>query len=57
VTPRGWREAAGDYGTDGSRRSVAAIAGPAERVEVRAFEQAAKQVAKVARAAAAAQPS
>ena len=28
VTPPGWREAAGDYGLDGSRRSVADITGP-----------------------------
>jgi uncharacterized HhH-GPD family protein len=48
VTPPGWREAAGEYGEDGSRRSVADITGPASLVEVRAFKQAAKQAAKEA---------
>ena len=46
VTPAGWREAAGDYGTDGSRRSVADITGPESLAEVRAFKQAQKQAAK-----------
>jgi uncharacterized HhH-GPD family protein len=46
VTPSGWREAAGDYGQDGSRRSVADITGPESLVEVRAFKQAQKQAAK-----------
>jgi uncharacterized HhH-GPD family protein len=48
VTPPGWREAAGDYGQEGSRRSVADITGPASLAEVRAFKQAAKQAAKAA---------
>jgi uncharacterized HhH-GPD family protein len=48
VTPPGWREAAGDYGQDGSRRSVADITGPESLVEVRAFKQAQKQAAKSA---------
>jgi len=43
VTPAGWREAAGDYGLDGSRRSVADIAGPESLAEVRAFKQEQKQ--------------
>ncbi|MGY1722873.1 HhH-GPD-type base excision DNA repair protein [Blastococcus sp. SYSU DS0533] len=51
VTPPGWREAAGDYGTDGSRRSVADITGPESLAEVRAFKQEQKQAAKAAKAA------
>jgi uncharacterized HhH-GPD family protein len=50
VTPPGWREAAGDYGLDGSRRSVADITGPESLVEVRAFKQEQKQAAKAAKA-------
>ncbi|WP_104530016.1 HhH-GPD-type base excision DNA repair protein [Blastococcus saxobsidens] len=49
VTPDGWREAAGDYGADGSRRSVADITGPESLAEVRAFKQEQKQAAKAAR--------
>jgi uncharacterized HhH-GPD family protein len=52
VTPSGWREAAGDYGQEGSRRSVADITGPASLAEVRATKQAMKQAAKAAKAAA-----
>jgi len=48
VTPPGWREAAGDYGADGSRRSVADITGPETLLEVRAFKQEQKQAAKAA---------
>ena len=51
VTPPGWREAAGDYGLEGSRRSVADITGPDSLAEVRAVKQAAKQAAKDAKAA------
>jgi uncharacterized HhH-GPD family protein len=51
VTPPGWREAAGDYGTEGSRRSVADITGPESLAEVRAFKQEQKQAAKAARQA------
>ncbi|MCW2634312.1 MAG: hypothetical protein JWQ99_679 [Blastococcus sp.] len=51
VTPSGWREAAGDYGTDGSHRSVADITGPESLAEVRRFKQAQKQAAKVPAAA------
>ena len=51
VTPPGWREAAGAYGEDGSRRSVADITGPGSLVEVRAFKQEQKQAAKTAKAA------
>lgn len=46
VTPQGWREAAGDYGTDGARRSVADVVDPTSLAEVRAFKQAAKAAAK-----------
>ncbi|WP_407566106.1 HhH-GPD-type base excision DNA repair protein [Streptomyces sp. 184] len=46
VTPDGWREAAGAYGEDGSRRSVADITGPDSLAEVRAYKQEAKQAAK-----------
>jgi uncharacterized HhH-GPD family protein len=48
VTPSGWREAAGDYGLEGSRRSVADITGPETLLEVRAFKQEQKQAAKAA---------
>ena len=48
VTPPGWREAAGDYGLEGSRRSVADITGPESLLEVRAFKQEQKQAAKAA---------
>ena len=50
VTPPGWREAAGDYGLEGSRRSVADITGPESLAEVRAFKQEQKQAAKAAKA-------
>ena len=48
VTPPGWREAAGVYGQEGSRRSVADITGPESLAEVRQFKQAEKQAAKAA---------
>jgi uncharacterized HhH-GPD family protein len=51
VTPAGWREAAGAYGDEGSRRSVADITGPDTLAEVRAFKQEAKAGAKAAKAA------
>ncbi|MGY1814839.1 HhH-GPD-type base excision DNA repair protein [Blastococcus sp. SYSU D00820] len=53
ITPPGWREAAGEYGEEGSRRSVADITGPESLAEVRATKQAVKQAAKQAKAAAA----
>jgi uncharacterized HhH-GPD family protein len=49
VTPEGWREAAGDYGLEGSRRSVADVTGPESLLEVRAFKQEQKQAAKAAK--------
>jgi uncharacterized HhH-GPD family protein len=42
----GWREAAGDYGTDGSYRSVADIVSPESLTRVREFKRAAKAAAK-----------
>ena len=48
VTPPGWREAAGDYGQDGARRSVADITGPESLAEVRQSKQDAKRAAKAA---------
>jgi uncharacterized HhH-GPD family protein len=49
VTPAGWREAAGVYGQQGSRRSVADITGPESLAEVRQFKLAEKQAAKAAK--------
>ena len=49
VTPPGWREAAGAYGEEGSRRSVADVTGPESLAEVRRFKQEQKQAAKSAR--------
>jgi uncharacterized HhH-GPD family protein len=46
VRPEGWREAAGVYGEDGSRRSAADVTDADSLAEVRAFKQAAKQAAK-----------
>ncbi|WP_026422466.1 HhH-GPD-type base excision DNA repair protein [Actinokineospora inagensis] len=46
VRPRGWREAAGDYGLDGSRRSVADVTDAESLAEVRAFKKEAKAKAK-----------
>ncbi|MGY1606231.1 HhH-GPD-type base excision DNA repair protein [Geodermatophilus sp. SYSU D00700] len=48
VTPPGWREAAGPYGEEGSRRSVADVTGPESLAEVRAAKQEAKKAAKAA---------
>ncbi|MGY1670452.1 HhH-GPD-type base excision DNA repair protein [Geodermatophilus sp. SYSU D00710] len=48
VTPPGWREAAGPYGEEGSRRSVADVTGPESLAEVRAAKQTAKEAAKAA---------
>jgi uncharacterized HhH-GPD family protein len=46
VRPEGWREVAGPYGEDGSRRSAADVTDPDTLAEVRAFKQAAKRAAK-----------
>lgn len=54
VTPKGWREAAGAYGEQGSFRSVADITGPESLDKVRATKQEAKKAAKEAKEAKAA---
>ncbi len=46
VAPEGWREAAGSYGDDGSRRSIADVVDPVTLSEVRDFKQAQKKAAK-----------
>jgi len=46
VRPPGWREAAGPYGTEGSRVSVADIVDEQSLAEVRAAKKAAKAAAK-----------
>lgn len=46
VDPPGWREAAGAYGEEGSRRSVADVTGPESLLEVRAFKKALKTAAR-----------
>ena len=50
VTPPGWREAAGDYGQEGSHRSVADITGPESLTRVRQFKKEQKAAAKEAAA-------
>jgi uncharacterized HhH-GPD family protein len=47
----GWREAAGPYGEEGSRRSVADITGPESLAEVRSYKQQMKAAAKAAKPA------
>lgn len=46
VQPSGWREAAGVYGEEGSRRSIADVTSPETLAEVRAFKKAAKAASK-----------
>ena len=46
VTPDGWRAAAGDYGADGSFRSVADITGPESLQKVRDHKKQLKAAAK-----------
>ena len=46
VQPDGWREAAGDYGLDGSRRSIADVVDEQTLLEVREFKKDAKAAAK-----------
>lgn len=46
VRPEGWREAAGEYGEDGSRRSVADVVDAQTLQEVREFKKASKAAAK-----------
>ncbi|HJT95025.1 MAG TPA: HhH-GPD-type base excision DNA repair protein [Mycobacterium sp.] len=50
VTPKGWREAAGDYGTAGSFMSVADVVDPGSLEKVRSFKKQAKAAAKAAKA-------
>ncbi len=45
VTPPGWREAAGAYGEEGSRRSVADVVDARSLAEVREYKQLAKRAA------------
>lgn len=49
VRPNGWREAAGAYGEDGSRRSVADVVNAATLAEVRAYKQEMKRAAKASK--------
>lgn len=46
VRPTGWREAAGAYGEEGSRRSIADVTDAETLAEVRSFKKAAKAAAK-----------
>lgn len=46
VAPAGWREVAGAYGEEGSRRSIADVTDPGSLAEVRATKKAAKAAAK-----------
>ena len=46
VRPRGWREASGDYGVDGSRRSIADVVDNESLKAVRAFKQQMKAAAR-----------
>jgi uncharacterized HhH-GPD family protein len=50
VTPKGWREAAGDYGKAGSFMSVADVVDPGSLEKVRSFKKQAKAAAKAAKA-------
>lgn len=49
MRPPGWREAAGPFGQDGSRVSVADITDDDSLAEVRAYKQGLKAAAKAAR--------
>jgi uncharacterized HhH-GPD family protein len=48
VRPKGWREAAGAYGDDGAKRSVADVTSPDTLLQVRAYKQSVKAAAKAA---------
>jgi len=50
VTPKGWREAAGDYGKAGSYLSVADVTDPGSLERVRSYKKKAKAAAKAAKA-------
>lgn len=49
VQPEGWRDAAGAYGDDGARRSIADVVDEKSLLEVREFKKAAKAAAKAAK--------
>ncbi|MFI2104854.1 HhH-GPD-type base excision DNA repair protein [Isoptericola sp. NPDC019693] len=49
IRPAGWQEAAGHYGDEGSRRSIADVTSAESLVEVRAFKKAQKAAAKAAK--------
>jgi uncharacterized HhH-GPD family protein len=49
VTPKGWREAAGDYGKTGSFMSVADVVDPGSLEKVRSYKKQAKAAAKAAK--------
>jgi uncharacterized HhH-GPD family protein len=49
VTPKGWRDAAGDYGKAGSFMSVADVVDPGSLEKVRSFKKQAKAAAKAAK--------
>lgn len=49
LTASGWREAAGDYGTEGSFRSVADIVDSTSLTKVREYKKAAKAAARAAK--------
>src|SRR4029078_2753435 len=51
VTPKGWREAAGDYATAGSFMSVADVVDPGSLQKVRTYKKQTKAAAKEAKAA------
>ena len=46
VTPRGWREAAGDYGKDGSYMSIADVVDKGSLEQVRTYKKKMKAAAK-----------
>ncbi|WP_197376604.1 HhH-GPD-type base excision DNA repair protein [Mycolicibacterium baixiangningiae] len=46
VTPQGWREAAGDYGKEGTYMSIADVTDPGALEKVRAYKKQAKAQAK-----------
>ncbi len=50
VQPAGWREAAGHYGDEGSRRSIADVTSAESLAEVRTFKKAQKAAARAAKA-------
>ncbi|WP_262851656.1 HhH-GPD-type base excision DNA repair protein [Mumia quercus] len=50
IEPRGWRDAAGAYGEDGSRRSIADVVDAQTLQEVRTFKKEQKAAAKAAKA-------